>query len=143
LHGFLRFADAGESILEYILFKQTEHSFLMEEQVKHKTLMLYSHKESQFAHFFVALPKQSFWHEKHSMPICLHIVMGNAKFCKEIECKPEDVRYNPLVHKIPKKEESEQIQIQIELDEEFYYRQKLEEKKKEEEGPGVIVIDLL
>lgn len=78
------------------------------------------------------------------MPICLHIVMGNAKFCKEIKCKPEDVRYNPLVHKIPKKQESEQIQIHIELDEEFYYRQKLEEKKKEEEEkPDVIVIDLL
>jgi hypothetical protein len=60
LQGFFKLADAGESIFEYILFKQTEHSFLMEEQSMHKTLMLCSHKESQLAHFFVALLRHSF-----------------------------------------------------------------------------------
>jgi hypothetical protein len=70
--------------------------------------------------------------------------MGNAKFSRKMECKPNDVQYNPLVHKTPEKKEQEPIQIQIELDEEFLYRQKLEEKRKEkEEESKVLIIELI
>lgn len=69
--------------------------------------------------------------------------MGNAKFSKKMECKPNEVRYNPVVHKVPKKEERQPAQIQIELDEEFLYRKKIEEKREEEEEESrVLIIDI-
>lgn len=67
--------------------------------------------------------------------------MVNCKFKNKIVSKP--TKFDPLIHKIPKKEEVYQEQLQIELDEEFLYKKNKENKEdKEDKEKRVIIIDI-